>query len=314
MSTQIKSKLATDFLVSVIMPTYNGEKYLEQAINSVLQQTYDRWELIICDDCSKDGTINLLKKYDSDSRIKVHLNPKNTGIFPNLNRCIDLAIGKYIIILGQDDYLQPDAIKSNSELLELYPMAGLLLTSELLVDEFDKPIYIEHSKAIFFNSFSEKIKLLQPIQSIPILLKYGCVGGNITGYFFKKEICKVAGFFREDWKYAADWEWLCRVFDSTPVLFSKDVSMTIRLHAEQASNDRTPQKNNEANQVNKWLLSHPLLYGTPDSLNYGQKYVKLLIMHSTKFFLRGRWQEGCELIKSIFEITSLLNAMKSTKP
>ena len=89
-------------LVSIIMPTYNCGKYIEQSINSVISQTYKNWELIIIDDCSTDNTIDIVNKF-KDKRIKFLQNPKNSGAAISRNYGLREAKGKWIAFLDSDD-------------------------------------------------------------------------------------------------------------------------------------------------------------------------------------------------------------------
>lgn len=117
-------------LVSILMTAYNREKYIVQAVESVLAQTYENWELIILDDCSKDKTfdiaINLSAK---DSRIKAYKNKQNLGQFKNRNRIAEYANGSYLKYLDSDDLLYPFAIEQLVYYMENYPEAGYGLCS-----------------------------------------------------------------------------------------------------------------------------------------------------------------------------------------
>lgn len=93
-----------DGLVSIIMPAYNAEKYISESIESVLAQTYKNWELIIIDDCSKDGTINIIRQYQMfDNRIRVISLKCNAGVANARNIGMELAKGRYIAFLDSDD-------------------------------------------------------------------------------------------------------------------------------------------------------------------------------------------------------------------
>lgn len=89
-------------LVSVIMPAYNGEKYIGDAIESILNQTYDNFELIIVEDKSTDHTLDVIHGYE-DSRISLYLNECNRGIAYSTNLGIEQSKGKYIALLDDDD-------------------------------------------------------------------------------------------------------------------------------------------------------------------------------------------------------------------
>lgn len=89
--------------VSVIIPTYNVEAYIKETIQSVLNQTYQNFEIIIVDDCSTDGTVNVIKQFQ-DTRINLFLNEKNSGPSYSRNKAINLAKGEWIAILDSDDW------------------------------------------------------------------------------------------------------------------------------------------------------------------------------------------------------------------
>src|SRR5258708_39815278 len=96
--------MKSDPLVSILMTAYNREKYIAEAIESVLTSSYTNFELIIVDDCSTDNTLTIAKSYEkNDARIKVYLNEKNLKDYPNRNRAASHAKGKYIKYLDYDD-------------------------------------------------------------------------------------------------------------------------------------------------------------------------------------------------------------------
>lgn len=99
MSNSIKEPL-----ISIIMPAYNCEKYIEDAINSVIAQTYNSWELIVIDDGSKDNTIKIVEGLsDKDKRIRFYKNEKNLGVSETRNKGISFAKGDWIAFLDSDD-------------------------------------------------------------------------------------------------------------------------------------------------------------------------------------------------------------------
>ena len=104
-------------LVSVIMPAYNAEKWIAEAIDSILNQTYDNIELIVWDDGSTDGTWGILKEYSS-SNTRIYGTPKNSGVTYALNRLIEKSKGKYIARMDADDIAMPDRIEKQVKYLQ----------------------------------------------------------------------------------------------------------------------------------------------------------------------------------------------------
>lgn len=105
-------------LVSVIMPSYNTEQYIEKSIQSVLSQTYSNWELIIVDDCSTDATDHIIKKYLQDSRIKYFKNEKNLGAAFSRNYALRKAKGRWIAFLDSDDIWISEKIEKQLNFME----------------------------------------------------------------------------------------------------------------------------------------------------------------------------------------------------
>ncbi|MBR3933198.1 MAG: glycosyltransferase family 2 protein [Clostridia bacterium] len=105
-------------LVSIIMPSYNTAKYISQSIESVLNQTYTNWELIIVDDCSTDNTDEIIKTYLGDNRIIYLKNEKNSGAAVSRNYALREAKGKWIAFLDSDDIWLPEKLKKQISFME----------------------------------------------------------------------------------------------------------------------------------------------------------------------------------------------------
>ncbi len=105
-----------DDLVSIIMPSYNTDRFIQETIECVLSQTYSNWELIIVDDCSSDKTKELLSKI-IDSRIKVIYNEKNSGAAVSRNKALAVAKGRYIAFLDSDDLWHSDKLQKQVEFM-----------------------------------------------------------------------------------------------------------------------------------------------------------------------------------------------------
>lgn len=106
---KIKDNL-DDSLISIIMPSYNASKYITESIKSVQNQTYENWELIIVDDCSKDNTVEIIKSFN-DERIKLFVNEVNSGAAISRNRALREANGRWIAFLDSDDLWVPKKLE-----------------------------------------------------------------------------------------------------------------------------------------------------------------------------------------------------------
>lgn len=107
--------------VTILMATYNGHKYIQEQIDSILKQTHQNFELIIQDDCSTDSTLDIVNRYaKKDDRIKVYCNEKNLGYTNNFMALLEKAQGEYIFLSDQDDVWLEDKIAYNISIIDGY--------------------------------------------------------------------------------------------------------------------------------------------------------------------------------------------------
>lgn len=106
-------------LVSIVTPLYNSEKYIEETILSVLDQTYTNWEMLIIDDCSTDNGPNIVKRYiEQDERIKYLKLEKNSGAAVSRNKAIELAEGEYVAFLDSDDLWKKEKLEKQIKFMK----------------------------------------------------------------------------------------------------------------------------------------------------------------------------------------------------
>ena len=119
--------------ISVLMTAYNREKYIQEAIESVLASSYKDFELVIVDDCSSDKTVEIAKRYEAkDIRVKVFVNEKNLGDYPNRNKAASYGRGKYLKYLDSDDVMRKDCLEKMVSQMELYPECAFGISSRSL--------------------------------------------------------------------------------------------------------------------------------------------------------------------------------------
>lgn len=163
-------------LVSIITPNYNCEKYICETIESVLNQTYKNWEMIIIDDCSTDNSLEVIKKYEKESRIRIFRNDINRGVSYSRNRGIEESKGKYIAFLDSDDLWKKDKLEKQIKFME------------------DKDIVLSYSSYQKINedgSERGRIKVPQKLDYNELLKN--CLIGLLTS-IYKKESLKEIRF------------------------------------------------------------------------------------------------------------------------
>lgn len=120
-------------LISVVIPTHNGEPHIRQCVNSVLSQSYQRIELVVADQCSSDGTLEFLKSL-KDPRLRIFSNTHN-GIASNWNFVSQIATGDYIMLLCDDDFLKSDTIEILARALKTNDEVDAAIARRIVVDE-----------------------------------------------------------------------------------------------------------------------------------------------------------------------------------
>ena len=120
--------------INVIMSVYNGEKYLKQAIESILKQTYTNFRFIIVDDGSNDSSFDIIKSF-TDERIVIIRNDRTQGLTRSLNKALRTANGEYIARQDADDISLSNRLKSQIDFLEKHPEVELLGTGVYLINE-----------------------------------------------------------------------------------------------------------------------------------------------------------------------------------
>lgn len=130
-------------LISVILPVYNGERFLAQSIESVIAQKYDNWELVILDDCSTDATPNIIQKYaKEDKRIKYYRNEQNLKLPGNLNKGFSIAKGSYLTWTSDDNKYRDNALEKMYNVISENKDIDLVYASYQVIDENDMPIQV----------------------------------------------------------------------------------------------------------------------------------------------------------------------------
>lgn len=109
----------TEELISIVVPVYNAEKFLNDTIQTVLAQTYPNWELLLVDDCSSDGSVSIIKKFAAnDDRIHLLRNEKNSGAALTRNKGIEEAKGTYLCFLDADDLWEKEKLEKQLKFMK----------------------------------------------------------------------------------------------------------------------------------------------------------------------------------------------------
>jgi glycosyltransferase involved in cell wall biosynthesis len=196
----------TQPLVSICIPSYNAGKFIGDTIRSVLAQTHRKLEIIVCDDCSNDDTLQVVKSF-ADPRITVYVNERNLGCSGNYNRALSYAKGKYVKLLCADDLITPDCIEKQVRAFEENEGENIVLVTA------DKYVINENGKHIFSKSFPGK-GLIEGKKAVRKSILYGT---NIFGEpglpLMKTDVLRKTSGVTEDryYTYCNDFDLWCKI-------------------------------------------------------------------------------------------------------
>lgn len=270
-------------VVSVLMTAYNREKYIAEAIESVLDSTFKNFELIIVDDCSTDRTFSIVKEFESkDSRVKVFLNDNNLGDYPNRNKAASLAIGEIIMSVDSDDTIIKSAISHIVKLFETYPQSNFLTLNR---DNFFKQETVISSKELIRRHFLQATNL-----------HYGPGATAIRTKYFKD-----IGGFPVIYGPANDMYYNIMAASKSPIILCKLEFLNYRIHDGQEVNNKFSYLHNGYKYFNDILHLTELPLEQKEINILYLKNKRRFIVNLYNFFIKNRdirkCIEACKLAK-----------------
>ncbi len=206
--------------VSVCIPTYNGEKHIKETIESVLEQSFTDYELLIIDDASADQTPQIIRSF-SDTRIKFLENDTNLGMANNWNRCLENAKGKYLQILCQDDCLAKSCLQKKTEAFACDKEISLVFSSSYVMNANGKNLLERQA----FRSH----KLLDGKVMAHKSFTRRNIFGEPSNVMFKREVSQKVGLFDPRLCYSLDWDYWIRLSLAGRVYYLHDFLMFFRI-------------------------------------------------------------------------------------
>ena len=280
--------------ITIILPVYNGGNYLFESVNSVLTQSLTNFELLIIDDCSKDGSWEYLNSV-KDSRIKLFKNESNKGLFYNLNYLVKQSNSQLIKLWAQDDIMLSDCLETFVSFYEFHPEVGFVYSQRIMIDENG----IEKEN----NKIDNTPEIISRELHSKIAYYTGSIAGNIANVCISKKALLQVGGFNETMRISADFEMWVRIAEYFHVGHINKKLIKLRDHKGQLSRNEKYY----VNHVKEDLIVYRKLdnysseeikkYGKLLMRNYKLQFYYLLML---KYFLTLRF-------KSAFSIFSLLS-------
>jgi glycosyltransferase involved in cell wall biosynthesis len=209
--------------VSVLIPTYNNAQFLDEAIQSVLAQTYTDYELIILDNCSTDNTDEVIRPYLKDKRISYYKNETNIGLVGNWNKILDYANGAYLKYLCSDDKFHPQLLEKFVPIMDQYPSVSLVTSNKDYFGSQNKKITLP-----FVGLTNGKEVIYETLRTIDFI-------GDPTCVMLRKSNLHLGGF-KKDMLWFVDWEMWIKHLSIGDAYFIPETLLYTRKHAGQVTN------------------------------------------------------------------------------
>lgn len=215
-------------MVSVIIPVYNVEKYLDKCIESIINQTYKNLEIIIINDGSTDNSEDIIKKYIHHSNI-VYLKQKNKGISETRNIGVEIANGEFILFVDSDDYIEADCIeKAVNKIKET--------NSDMAI--FGYRVFYENNKSDKYKLYEIEDRVYTNLEVLDMIMNYK-VKGFAWDKLYKKDLLKKYKFKFEIGRYVEDWFPVFKqIYLSNKICFVNDALYNYQIRQNSISREK----------------------------------------------------------------------------
>lgn len=309
-----EQKLETTQSISVILPVYNGGSYLISSVESVLNQSFKNFELLILDDCSTDNSWGYLNGIN-DTRITLYKNEVNKGLFYNLNFLIKKSNSNLIKLWAQDDIMYPHCLESFVSYHRNHPGIGFSYSMRDIIDE--KGIVKK------LNEEDSTSELISSDMHARIAFFTGSIAGNIANVCINREALNNVGLFNENMKISADFDMWVRLAKEYDTGFIRNKLIQLRDHAGQLSRNETFY----INHVKEDLIVYRNLLGyvSPQLKKEGKLLLRnhKFVFYYTlmvKALIKGKFKTAYQFYKELcsmdnfFKVTISFIKAKTSKP
>lgn len=223
--------------VSIVLPTYNGERYIKESIDSVIKQTFADWELIIVNDCSTDSTMEIINRYvEADNRIKVISNEINQKLPKSLNIGFGMANSEYLTWTSDDNYYLPDALEKMVNFLNNNSDCQMVVADMENIDDIGNVI----------GKFS--------VYDDELMLYNDCVGAC---FMYRKSAKEAIGEYSPEWFLVEDYEyWLRFLFKYKHIGRISEILYRYRYHEDSLTGSRLNEVKEQLHKLRRLNLGH----------------------------------------------------------
>lgn len=225
--------------ISIVLVNYNYSRYLDERIQSFLDQTYKDFELIIIDNGSTDDSQSIINKYKTDSRIKIQFYPENISPYKRWNFGADMAQGEYLLIASSDDSCHAELLEKLTQTLDSYPSVGLAFSQSWAVDDEGRKLNSWKEWTDDLNKERWAEDFVDEGRNECQYLFFKCTIPNSGAVLMRRKIFIEAGKFDEKMQLSADWMLWVKMLTISDIAF---VSKPLNYFRSQHSNMRSSTK------------------------------------------------------------------------
>ena len=198
-------------LVSVIVASYNHAEFLEQRLDSLINQTYQDIEILVIDDCSTDNSVEILLRYESHPKVRLIVRGQNGGWVTVSNQGVEMSAGEFIVFANCDDACELQMVERLVAAMRAYSTAGISYCRSLMIDENSNIVgddFLGREKLFRVKCY---IDALITKKEMSRFLLHSCVIPNLSAALFRKEHFISVGGLTSDYRVCSDWDLFFRM-------------------------------------------------------------------------------------------------------
>ncbi len=217
---------------SLVVASYNHANFLSRRMDSLIGQTYEDVDILVIDDKSPDTSVEILRRYESHSRVRLVLREENGGWVAVSNQGVDMSCGEYVLFANCDDDCDPHMVERLVDALQRHPTAGIAFCRSWMVDEQDRVLGDDFS--IRESKFRERCSndTLLSGQEASRFLLHSCVIPNLSAALFRRECFDRVGKLSSAYRVCCDWDLFFRVAAEYDVAYVSEPLNRFRQHQQ----------------------------------------------------------------------------------
>ncbi len=193
-------------LVSVVVASYNHAEYLEQRMDSLINQTYSNIEILVIDDCSTDNSVEILEKYASHAKVRLIVRERNGGWVVVSNQGVEMSVGEFVIFANCDDACDPHMIERLVDAMRTNPTAGISYCRSLMIDDQGMLLgddFLIRERAFRLRCHNDALLTQKEMSRF---LLHSCVIPNLSAALFRRRSYISCGGLTPEYRVCSDWD------------------------------------------------------------------------------------------------------------